>query len=40
MSKRDINLYLQDIFDSVLAIEEYVDNMKIQEFKNDRKTYK
>ncbi len=39
MSKRDIKLYLQDIYDSILAIEEYVNGMKVCEFKNDRKTY-
>jgi uncharacterized protein with HEPN domain len=39
MSKRDIKLYLQDILDSILAIEEYIKDMKFQEFKNDRKTY-
>jgi uncharacterized protein with HEPN domain len=39
MPKRDLELYLQDILDSILAIEEYVDGLDIERFKNDRKTY-
>jgi len=36
--KRDISLYLTDIFKSILAIEEFVEGMDFDEFKNDDKT--
>ncbi|MDD5371914.1 MAG: DUF86 domain-containing protein [Sulfurimonas sp.] len=39
MSKRDINLYLEDIIDSSKAIKEFVGEMSFEEFINDRKTY-
>jgi uncharacterized protein with HEPN domain len=39
MSKRDINLYLEDILDSANAIEDFVKDMKFEEFLHDRKTY-
>ena len=39
MSKRKIELYLQDILDSILAIEDYVREISFEDFINDRKTY-
>ncbi len=36
---REIKLYLQDILESILAIESYVCDIDIEQFKNDRKTY-
>ena len=40
MSKnRDISLYLEDILDSINAIEDYVKNVDFDTFYSDRKTY-
>lgn len=39
MSKRDINLYLEDILDSANAIEDFVQDITFEEFLDDRKTY-
>lgn len=39
MSKRDKNLYLEYILESINAIEDYVKYMEFDEFINDRKTY-
>ena len=39
MSKRDIKLYLYDIFDSATAIKEFTKNLTYDEFVADRKTY-
>ncbi len=39
MSKRDIKLYLHDIFDSANAIKEFTKDMTYGEFLKDRKTY-
>jgi uncharacterized protein with HEPN domain len=39
VSKRDKNLYLEDILESINAIEDYVKYMNYNEFINDRKTY-
>lgn len=39
MSKRDINLYLDDILDAAMAITKYVEGMSFDDFLNDRKTY-
>lgn len=36
--KRDIRLYLQDILDSCIYIQEFVENMGFEEFDNDEKT--
>ncbi len=38
MTERDYADYLQDIFDSIVALEEFVSGMKFKDFKNDRKT--
>ena len=38
MSKRDIKLYLYDIFDSAIAIKEFTKNLTYDEFIADRKT--
>ncbi len=38
-NKKNIKLYLQDILDSSYAINDYVKNLDINEFKKDRKTY-
>ena len=39
MFKRDINLYLADIEESIAAIEEFTENVDFNFFKADRKTY-
>lgn len=39
MSKRDIYLYVDDIFDSINAIFDYVKEYSFENFCNDRKTY-
>ena len=39
MSKRDIRLYLDDILESIEAIQEYIKDMNYEEFLQDRKTY-
>lgn len=39
MSKRDIKLYLYDIFDSANAIKEFTKDLTYDEFLTDRKTY-
>jgi len=39
MSKRDVNLYLEDIKESIEAINRYVKDMSFEEFIEDRKTY-
>ncbi len=38
MSKRDIKLYLYDIFDSATAIKEFTKDLTYDEFVTDRKT--
>ncbi len=38
MRKRVIGDYLQDILDSIVAIEEFIESMSIDNFKQDRKT--
>ena len=38
MKKRDYSDYLQDIMDSINAVEEFVKGMKYEDFKKDRKT--
>lgn len=35
---RDISLYLQDILDAMLAIEQFVEEISFDEFKTDDKT--
>jgi uncharacterized protein with HEPN domain len=35
---RDISLYLQDILDAMLAIEQFVEGMSFDEFKKDDRT--
>lgn len=35
---RDISLYLQDILDAMLAIEQFVEGISFDEFKTDDKT--
>jgi uncharacterized protein with HEPN domain len=39
MSKRNLRLYLEDIIDSIEAIETYIKDLDVDEFKSDRKTY-
>jgi len=39
MFKRDIQLYLDDIEESISAIEEFTANIDFHFFSNDRKTY-
>jgi uncharacterized protein with HEPN domain len=39
MSKRDSLLYIDDILESINAINDFVKEMKYEEFYNDRKTY-
>ncbi|MGB9499514.1 MAG: DUF86 domain-containing protein [Dissulfuribacterales bacterium] len=39
MSKRNERLYLTDILDLIIGIEAYIQNMTVDEFANDRKTY-
>jgi len=39
MSKRDSSLYINDILDSIEAIEEFTFNINYETFINDRKTY-
>ena len=39
MSKRSDALYLNDIFESIKAIESYIQGFEFEDFKNDRKTY-
>ncbi|MFZ2968635.1 MAG: DUF86 domain-containing protein [Sulfuricurvum sp.] len=39
MSKRDNKLFIEDINESIDAINDYVKNMEIEEFIADRKTY-
>jgi uncharacterized protein with HEPN domain len=36
--KREFADYLTDIHDSIIAIEEFVDEMTLKEFRDDRKT--
>lgn len=38
MKKRDYSDYLQDIMDSINAVEEFVKGMDYEDFKKDRKT--
>jgi len=38
MRKRVIGDYLQDILDAIVAIEEFVEGITIDKFKQDRKT--
>lgn len=38
MSKRDNELYLQDIYDSIRKIDKYVNGLELAEFKKDQKT--
>ncbi|MDA7817557.1 DUF86 domain-containing protein [Sulfurimonas sp.] len=39
MSKRDIELFVNDIYESIEAIFDYTKDMNLEEFSNDRKTY-
>lgn len=39
MSKRDMKLFIVDIAESIDAIFEYVADMTLEEFQEDRKTY-
>jgi len=39
MSKRDHRLYVEDILESVRAVESYMDGIHFDTFVNDRKTY-
>ena len=39
MSKRDTKLYIEDILESINAIEEYTQDLSFENFINDRKTY-
>ena len=39
MSKRDHMLYIEDILESIDAIDSYLEDLKYEDFMNDRKTY-
>jgi len=39
MSNRDINLYINDIIESINAIKDFTLDMTFEEFQIDRKTY-
>ncbi len=39
MSKRNQQLYIEDILEAIEAIESYVIDMDFETFRNDRKTY-
>ncbi len=39
MCERDKNLFLEDILESINAIEDYIKYIEFGEFKSDRKTY-
>lgn len=39
MSKRDFRLYLSEILESAMAIQEYVRGYTLEDFLHDRKTY-
>ncbi len=38
MRKREFADYLQDIYDSIIALEEFVSKMTLRDFKGDKKT--
>ena len=38
MKKREFGDYIQDILDSISAIEEFIKEMKFEDFARDRKT--
>jgi uncharacterized protein with HEPN domain len=38
MSRRNWRLYVEDIIESIMWIERYVEHMDFEEFKSDRKT--
>jgi uncharacterized protein with HEPN domain len=38
MMKREFADYLRDIYDSIIALEEFVGKMTLKDFKNDKKT--
>jgi len=38
MSKREWKLFIEDILESIGLIETYVENMKFEDFRDDRKT--
>ncbi len=38
MSKREWRLYIEDILESIDLIENYIESMKLTDFKQDRKT--
>ncbi len=39
MFKRDVRLYLADIYESIIAIEEFTSGLDYTSFSSDRKTY-
>ena len=39
MSKRKFELYVEDILDSIGAIEQFTNDISYEEFLSDRKTY-
>ena len=39
MSERDLKLYVEDILESIKAIEDFIGDMSFEEFVEDRKTY-
>ena len=39
MSKRNKQLYIDDIIDSTRAIKSYIQDITFEEFKNDRERY-
>lgn len=39
MSKRNVVLYIDDILDSIFAIQSFTSDLSFEDFTNDRKTY-
>jgi len=39
MPKREIYLYIEDALEAIEAIENYIDSLSFEDFREDRKTY-
>jgi uncharacterized protein with HEPN domain len=39
MPKREISLYIEDALEAIEAIENYIDSLSFEDFREDRKTY-